>query len=124
MAIIETDAILLKKTELRETSFLLDFYTKESGKIKGVIKGVRSPQPQFSALYEIFTLDRISFYERKNKDIYIIAQCELLDFFSGLRKDLERLGYAAYYAELINETCGIGEKNEDIFELLLEILYS
>jgi DNA repair protein RecO (recombination protein O) len=120
--IIETEAILLKKTELRETSFILDFYTRESGRIKGVIKGVRSPQPQFGSLFEIFSLDRITFYERKNSDIFIISHCDLIDFFPELRKDLERLGYASYYTELIGATCGIGEKNEEIFELVLGTL--
>ena len=122
MAIISTDAILLKKTELRETSLILDFYTRDSGKIKGIMKGVRSPQPQFGSVFEIFTLDRIVFYERRTKDIFTISQCELVDFFPGLRKDLERLGYAAYYTELVDATCGIGEKNEDVFNLFLESL--
>ena len=122
MAIIKTDAILLKKIELRETSLLLSFFTRESGKIKGVIKGVRNPQPQFGALYEVFSLDRIVFYEKKDREIFIISQCELLDFFPSLRKDLERLGYASYYTELIDATCGIGEKNETIFNLLLDSL--
>ena len=122
MTIVATDAILLKKTELRETSLLLDFYTKESGKIKGVLKGIRSPQPQFGALFEVFTLDRILFYERKNKDIFIISQCELIDFFPNLRKDLEKLGYAFYYTELIDSALGSGERNEEIFNLLLDSL--
>lgn len=121
MPIIQTDAILLKKFELRETSLLLDFYTRESGKIKGVIKGVRNPQPQFGSLFEVFTLDRIVFYERKNKDIFTISQCELIDFFPELRKDLERMGYALYYTELIESAVG-GEKNREIFDLLLNSL--
>lgn len=122
MSIIKTDAILLKKRELRETSFLLDFYTRESGKIRGVIKGVRSPAPQFGANYEVFTLDRIVFYEKKNKDIFIISQCELVDFFPGLRNDLERLGYAFYYAELIDSAVEPGQKNTEIFDVLVETL--
>jgi len=122
MSIIETEAILLNKIELRETSLLLDYYTKESGRIKGCIKGVRSPQPQFGSVYEILTLDKIIFYERKNSDIYTVSRCELVDYFPELRKDLKKLGYAAYFAELINTTCGIGEKNEGIFEVLVESL--
>ncbi|NQT22549.1 MAG: DNA repair protein RecO [Candidatus Omnitrophica bacterium] len=122
MAIIKTDAILLKKTQLRETSLIIDFFTEESGKIKGVLKGVRCPEPQFGALYEVFTLDRIVFYEKKNKDLFIISQCELIDFFPELRESLEKLGYASYFTELIDLAVESGEKNKAIFKLLLDSL--
>jgi len=122
MVIIKTDAVLLKKTELRETSLILDFFTEESGKIKGVLKGVRSPEPQFGALFELFTLDRIVFYEKKNKDIFIVSQCELIDFFPALRGDLEKLGYASYFVELIEYAVGSGERNVAIFNLLVDSL--
>ena len=122
MSIIQTNAVLLKKQEIRRTSLLLDFYTEESGKIKGVVKGVRSPQPQFGSLFEVFSLDRIVFYERRNKDIFIISQCELVDYFQDIRKDIERIGYACYFTELIDSTVGPGEKNKDIFKLLLDSL--
>ena len=74
----DSEAILLKKFDLRETSILLTFFTKESGKIRGVIKGVRSPQPQFAGVYEPFTLDKITYYEKKNKDLFVISHCDLL----------------------------------------------
>jgi len=119
MGIIETDAILLKKTELRETSLLVDFYTRESGKIKGVIKGVRNPQPQFGSVYEAVTLDRIVFYEKTNRAINLVSQCDLLDFFYPLRQGLDRLSFAIYFTELIDATCQYGQANADIYELLL-----
>ncbi|MDD5440490.1 MAG: DNA repair protein RecO [Candidatus Omnitrophica bacterium] len=118
MAIIVTDAVLLKKTEIRETSLILDFYTKDHGRVRGVIKGVRSPQPQFGALYELFSLDRIVYYESKNKDLFVIARCELVEYFSGIRSDIERISHALYYTELIDATCGLGERNTAIFTLL------
>jgi len=122
MSIVTSDAILLKKNELRETSLLLDFYTREVGKIRGVIKGIRMPQPQFGSLFEVFTLDKITFYENKNKDIFIISQCEMIDFFPELRKDLEKLAYASYITELIDQTMGLGEKNAEFFDIIIDSL--
>ncbi|MFH1791451.1 MAG: DNA repair protein RecO [Candidatus Omnitrophota bacterium] len=119
MSIVESPGVLLRKTELRETSLILDFYTRESGRVRGVIKGVRSPQPQFGALFEIFSLDRVTYYERRNRDIYIISQCELVDYFPEIRKDLEKLGYASYFVELIGRTCETGERNDAIYDLLV-----
>lgn len=124
MAIITSEAILLRKTELRETSFILNFFTRESGKIVGVIKGVRSPQPQFGALFEIFSLDKIVFYERKRGDVFTISQCELVDYFSGIRKDFKKVSYASYFMEMIDTIAVQGERNEEMFDVLIQALKS
>jgi DNA repair protein RecO (recombination protein O) len=118
----KSEAILLRKVELRETSLLLTFYTKESGKISGVIKGVRSPQPQFAGVYEPFTLDKVTYYEKSNKDLFVISQCDLLEYFSPIRTDIERIAYAGYFIEFVDSVCQASEKNEDIFFLLRDSL--
>ncbi len=41
MPIQKTQAILLSKKEVRETSCIVSFYTEGFGKIKGLIKAVR-----------------------------------------------------------------------------------
>jgi len=115
----KTDAIILKKYPLRETSLLLILYTKDFGKIKGVIKGVRGPRAQFGSYPEILTLNRIVFYEGKRKEFFYITQCDLLDHFRDMRMDLERTSYATYMAELAEATSVFGDKNEEFFELLL-----
>lgn len=124
MSIVTSEAILMRKTELRETSLILNFYTRESGKIVGIIKGVRSPQPQFGALFEIFSLDKIVFYERKKSDIFTVSQCELIDYFPGIRRDLEKMSIASYFMEMIDTISAQGEKNEEMFNVIVESLRS
>jgi recombinational DNA repair protein (RecF pathway) len=41
---IKTDAFVLKRIDFRETSVILTLFTKELGKIKGVLKGVRETE--------------------------------------------------------------------------------
>jgi len=113
-----TEAILLKKQDLRETSLFLTFYTRGSGKIYGVMKGVRGQKGQYSASPQIFSLNEIVFYERKTKDIFIVSQCELREFYGGIRESLEKTSYAVYFIELVNSLTPICEKNEDMFGLL------
>ncbi len=122
MAIITTEAIILRKTELRETSLIVDFFTRSGGKIKGVIKGVRTPEPRSAAAFEVLSLDRIVYYEKKNSDFFIVSQCDLVEYFPGLRRDLKKLTYASYMAEFIDATSALGQKNEDVFELLRDAM--
>ena len=117
-----SEAILLKKIELRETSLILTFFTQKSGKISGIIKGVRSPQPQFGGVYEPFSLDKVIYYEKRNKDLFVISQCDLLDYYSNIREDLKRISYAEYFCEFTDSVCSICQENNDIFDLLKDSL--
>ena len=78
MAIQKTEGILLRKADLRETSLILTFYTKDFGKIKGIVRGVRGPRSGScgGASMEIFALDGLVFYERRRSDIFTIS-CNL-----------------------------------------------
>ena len=76
MAIQKTDALLLRKKDLRETSLILSFFTRDFGKINGVLKGVRGSRARGNANPLYFSLDQIVFYEKKKSDLFIISQCD------------------------------------------------
>ena len=123
MAIQKTEAILLRRQDLRETSLILTFYTKGFGKIKGIVRGVRGSRAQFGGgSLELFAHDEIVFYERRKNDIYTISQCDLADFFNPIRNSLERLSYAAYLVEFLDSVTSLGDKNDEVFDLLLNSL--
>ena len=121
MAIQKNEAILLRKQDLRETSLILTFCTRDFGKIKGIVRGVRGGRgTSGGGCYEILSLDEIVFYERKRADIFTISQCDLVDYFNPIRDDLTRLSYAAYMAELLDSVAELSDPNPGVFELLLD----
>ncbi len=123
MPIQKSEGIVLRRQEIRETSLILTIYTKDFGKIKGIVRGVRGPRacPGGGSL-EIFALDEIVYYERKRSDIYTISQCDLIDFFNSIRGSLERLAYATYIIELLDSVTALGDKNSEVFDLALNSL--
>lgn len=124
MAIQKTEAILLRKQDLRETSLILTFYTRSFGKVKGVVKGARGPRSQCGGgAFEPLVHDEIIFYERKNAELFTISQCDLIEFFNPIRKSLEKLSYATYLTELLESVTTLTDKNEGLFELLLNSLH-
>ena len=114
----------MRRYDLRETSLILTFYTRDFGKIKGIVRGVRGPRAGMTGggSLELFAHDEIVFYERKNNDIYNISQCDLREFFNPIRASLERLAYAAYMVELLDSVTILADRNEAVFELLLNSL--
>ena len=101
MPIQRSGAIVLRSHALRETSLILTYYTKDFGKIKGIVRGVRGPHAQYGGgSLELFAHDEIIFYERKKSDIFTISQCDLIDFFNPIRQSLERLAYASFMVSI------------------------
>lgn len=122
MALQKTQGFVLRRDDIRETSILLTAYTRDFGKIKLISKGVRIPEQRFISAYELFSLDEIVFYEKKKKGFFLLSQCELINFFPEVRKELERISYAAYFVEFLDSTAPLGERNEGIYELLQNCL--
>lgn len=120
MAALSAEGIILRKYFLRETSYILVVFTKEFGKIRGVLKGARDPYPQFAGNFELFTRCRLLFYKKKAKRMDLITRCEALDFFLPVRKDIERLAYANYFVELVDMVASDHDVNKGLYMVLLE----
>lgn len=124
MAIQKTDAVLLKKKDLRETSLILTFFTRDFGKVNGVLKGARGSRARSNINPLFFNLGQIIFYEKKKSDLFIISQCETHEIFLNILKDWERASVAYYILELLDVFTEPGEKIEALFEDLSNSLRS
>ena len=122
MAIQTTEAVVLNRRDLRETSMLATFYSKDFGKIKGILKGIRGDRSKYGSSAELFGLNKIVFYEKTKSDFQNITQCDLTEGFFGIRKSLGAIAYATYLVELVDELTEPAEKNEEIYGLLLNSL--
>ncbi|MBF0570359.1 MAG: DNA repair protein RecO [Candidatus Omnitrophica bacterium] len=116
--IVKTEGIVLKSSDLRETSRMATFLTRDYGKVKGVLKGIRKDPGKFGSSVEKFSLNDIVYYQYLNSDIHLVSQCDMKDFFSGLRQDLERMTAASYAAELIDTLMPAEEQNLEIYNLM------
>ena len=116
MAIQKTEAILLKKKDFRETSFILTFFTKDFGKVDGIIKGARGYRPRGDANPIFFSLDQIVFYEKKKGGISIISHCETQEVFLNILKEWGKALAAYYMLELADVFTEPGEKLEEVFD--------
>lgn len=122
MAIQKSEAILLHKRDIRETSSIAVFYTEDFGKIKGLIKGVRGPQAKFGQYLREFGKYDIVYYEKRKADTYMITQCDLKDPYIEIAKELYKRLKIYLILELIDKFTPLEEKSPDIYRLLSWIL--
>src|SRR3990167_5611362 len=119
MSATKSLAFVLNTQDYRDTSLLGDFYTKDYGRIRGIVKGIRDTRARFGSTLEPFSLNEILFYRRrKGGDLHLVTQVDLVDLFQDVREDLERLAAASYCTELVRELVENEEPSPEIFELM------
>ncbi|HOE57732.1 MAG TPA: DNA repair protein RecO [Bacillota bacterium] len=121
MSISKTEGIVLKYTDLGEADKILTILTRDNGKIKAIAKGCRKPRSSLLSSSEVFVFSEYVLY--KGKNFYHITQAVIRETFYNIRKDLLRLSYATYFAELAEAVSDEGIPSERLFLLLAKALY-
>ena len=122
MSIDKATGLVLIRRDLRETSLLVDFYTREFGKICGVIKGIRTDPKKFASNLEIFSLNEIIFYRKTNSSFHLVSQADKVDDFTRIRQNIERTTTAVFMMEMVSSVMQLEDKNEQVFDLALAAL--
>src|SRR5208283_2443559 len=115
--IVKTEGIVLKTFDFRETSRIATFFTKDFGKVKGVLKGIRKDPKKFGSSIEKFSVNDLVYYQYRNSDLHLVSHCDMKDFFSGLRHNLARMTAASYASELIDTLMPPEERSLEIYQL-------
>ena len=122
MAIIKTEAIVLKKQEFRETSLIVQFYTRDHGKISGILKGIRKDPRKFASTLEPFSHNEIVFYQKNHSTLHLVSQCDVRANFSNIRQNILKTAIAGLMMELVNSVMPVEDKNLEVFELAIASL--
>jgi len=122
MSIDKAQGLLLVRRDFRETSIIAEFFTKEFGKISGLLKGIRAQPDKFASNLEPFSLNEIIFYRKTHSALHLISQADKLDNFTRIRQSLEKTTMASFMMELVASIMQPEDKNEEIFNLSLSSL--
>lgn len=122
MSIHKTEAIVLRRHDFGETSLIVNFYTRDFGKLSGILKGIKKEPAKFASTLELFSYNEIIFYRKRNSSLHLVTQCDVRDNFNLLRQNISRIGVASLLMELLDAIMPPEDKNEDIFDLTLASL--
>lgn len=122
MAAEKTLAFVLRTQDYRDTSLLATFYTLAHGKVKAIIKGGRDARFRMGSTLEPFSLNEIMIYRRRRGgDLHMVTAADLIDRFEPVRRDLEKLGTASYFMELLDQMAE-AEAHPEVFYMLSDAL--
>ncbi|MDD5166522.1 MAG: DNA repair protein RecO [Candidatus Omnitrophica bacterium] len=120
MPILKSEAIILSRRDFRETSLIANFFTRDFGKISGILKGIRTEPAKFASTMENFSYNDVIFYQKRNSSLHLISACDIRDNFNTIRQNIARVGMASIMAELLEAIMPAEDKNEEVFNLALE----
>jgi DNA repair protein RecO (recombination protein O) len=120
--LVKTEVIVLRSMKYRDTSKIVTFYSKEYGKLKGIAKGARTAKNKFGSALEPLSHSMLLVYKKEHRDLHLISQCDSIDSFRNLTKDLDRMTTGLSIIELIDQVTHHEERNLALFDLLVTTL--
>ena len=117
---LRTEVVVLRHSDWGEADRLLVLYSRESGKLRAVAKGVRKLHSRKAGHLEPFT--RVKLMMARGRDFWIVTQAETVDAYPPVREDLVRTAYAAYLIELLDRFTYEEGENRALYQLLVDSL--
>ncbi|MDD5551669.1 MAG: DNA repair protein RecO [Candidatus Pacebacteria bacterium] len=117
---IKTKAVVIGEKELGEDDKLFYLYTKKFGKIEVLGKAIRKPQAKLKGGLQILNLINLEFV--KGKNFNIVTDAILKEDFSEIKENPKLFRMALYISDILNKLVNGEEKDEEIWNLLLETL--
>jgi DNA repair protein RecO (recombination protein O) len=113
-----TEAILIRKRKLSDTSLIVSWCTESFGCVQTVAKGARRTKSPFAGKLDLFFEAEISVVRSRKSDLHTLAEVVLKNPFPGIRSNYLRTQSAAYFVELIEICTERDHREPELFELL------
>lgn len=118
MAIIETEALVLRTYNFGEADKIVVSLTHAAGVVRGVAKGCRKLKSRFGAALEPFTLSKLTYYEKENQELVSLRQAEIVKSHFDLSSHAETLAGLSYMGDLVVEFSPPHESNDNLYRMV------
>jgi DNA repair protein RecO (recombination protein O) len=117
MSIHKTEALVINRFNFRETSLIATFFTRDFGKMSGILKGIRTDIKKFASPLDLFSLNEIIFYKKRDTSLHLVSHCDLKDDYPHLRQTVAKMASASVMMELVSALMPVEDANEAAFDL-------
>lgn len=114
------EGIVLNELQYKESSKILNIYTKELGKINVMAKGAYRSKSKLIASTQAFSYCNYEF--RSSRTFYYLLDGRVIKSFYNIREKIERTMIGFYILEIFNKSIPEEEPNETLFLFLVKAL--
>ena len=119
---MRTKALVLRAVDYKESDKILTLLTQESGKLTASARGCRKKGSPVAAGVQLLAWSDLVLYEYRGR--WTVKEAAVEREFLGLRRDVERLALACYFAEVTELLAVEGEANPQLLSLILNSLHA
>jgi DNA repair protein RecO (recombination protein O) len=119
MPVHESEAIILQSYPLGEADRLVSFLSRSMGRVRGVASGARRTKSRFGSTLQRLSHVHIWFYEKQNRELVRINQCDLVESFLDAFRDYGSGVALAILSEVTETVLPDHEPSDANFRLLL-----
>ena len=118
--VIDVEGIIINVKNYGDTSKIIDILTKEYGIIGVMAKGCKSIKSNLRSVTDKLTYATFTIYFKKDK-LSILSEASVINNFSNIKKDIEKISYASFLIDLSNQVYKQCEDN-NLYDLLISSL--
>lgn len=116
LPVYKTEGIILRTADWGDLDRLLTIYTRGYGKIQARAISVRKKESKLNGRLQSFSYGQ--FLLAKSKTVDIVTDFSVISSYHYLHSHLANLGYAFYFAELIDKLIPMPERDDNVWRLV------
>jgi DNA repair protein RecO (recombination protein O) len=117
-----TPAILIRRLDYGDYDIILNFLTRDKGKVSAIAKSAKRSQKRFGGILELFNSLDIVVSEKRGKGLALVKEASLIRPLFNIAADIRRTAYASYWAELTNLWLEEGREQKEVYDLMAYVL--
>ena len=121
---LHTRGIVIRTLKYGETSVIADILTAEKGLctfIGGNVRAAKSRMP-YSLFQSLTVVDMVSYWKDDYDALHRLKECRAGWVWTGIPFDLKKGAVALFIAEVLRKCLHNGDKNDALYEWLMEVL--
>jgi DNA repair protein RecO (recombination protein O) len=115
-------AICIRATDFSETSQIVTFFTKATGKIKAIAKGSKRPKSAFDGTIEVFSHGKIVFADSTKEKLATLTEFEQQPGLTHLSENLFAFNCCLLATELLSNLTNDYDPHSELFDSFLQFL--
>lgn len=117
MGVVETEGLVVRTYPLADADKIVVLLTLDDGLVRGVAKGAKRLKSRFGSGLEPFSVVRITYFRREERELVTITQTELERSFFSIASDPLFLQHFSYAADLLLSFAPPHDPNERLYKM-------
>ncbi len=122
MAARVSESYVLRTYPFREGDLIVNFFTRDQGKLRGVARRARKPKSSFGSGLERLSLVNLTYSQKETRELVNLYSGELLQSQFDLIRNFDASVALDYVAEISEHLLPEHEPNERFFRLISAVL--